>query len=463
MAQLGRPRNTSPFKPYALEQCTYLAIVVFMVAAQVMGLWLRVSAPDRLQLPVSGPLFSRFGFDQLGHLGIGLSLTAYALLAALVLGLHRHGVAARAWCRRLGELATSPVGAVLLSLVSVGVFYALRNEFVNPDGRAFSMRFIADRYVRGAHVTHDEMWELYIHSRFWYWANARYGWSVVESYQLLSCLAGGVFVFLLTRTCALLAPRWPAVLIACVASGGFMQLFFGDVENYSMTAALILLFLLCALLHAKGRLSIIGPSLALGVAISFHLLAGFLLPSLGYLYWRNVRTRGWRSTLVGASVLVGVVALTLWFFDSHGLPLEDLYYKSHAFGHGGHILLMLSRLSWTYYWQQLNLLALLFPASIVILPLLAFGRIIRDDANVFLAIATVFLLVLQFGWKAQLGVYYDWNLYAAAAIPFSLLVWSNLLTHLRLPLKAEVIACLAGLSGLHSMAWIVSNRFYGFL
>ena len=35
------------------------------------------------------------------------------------------------------------------------------------------------------------------------------------------------------------------------------------------------------------------------------------------------------------------------------------------------------------------------------------------------------MTVLVIGWKAQLGVYNDWNLFAMAAVPISLLVWRN--------------------------------------
>ena len=457
------PRQKPGGVSSSAEQAVYIGLAAFLALAQILGLALRAGAADYLRLPATSLLRYLFGFDQLGHLGMALALCWYALLAVLLVAFHRNKAAWLESAREIGRFMTSPLGSLAWALVSVWLFSLLRNEFVNQDGRAFAARFLADVPTKGAHVTHDEMWELYIHSKFWLWTSVRYGWSVIQSYQFLSVVAGGVFVFLLIRTCALVLPDNPLVLYLAVASGGFMQLFFGDVENYTLTAVLILLYFMAALLFLRGSLPLAVPSAVLATAITFHLLAGFLLPSLAFLFWIRIRQRGWRSVGLALTAFAGIIVATLLFFAFHNLPISDLFYKSHAFGHGGHILLMLARPSWLYYWQHLNLLALLFPAFILIFPLLAFKRIPWDPLNIFLGIATLFMLVFQLSWKAQLGVYYDWNLFAAGAIPFSFLVWRNVLTNVSFPLKAEAAAALIALAGAHSLAWIISNRLAGFL
>ena len=463
MVQPQQPRRLLGGVPSSAEQGVYIGLAAALALAQILGLALHAGAADYLRVPATSLLRFRFGFDQLGHLGVTLALCWCALLAVLLVAFHRNKAPCLARAREIGRFMTSPLGSLAWVLVSTGLFLLLRNEFVNQDGRALAARFLADVPTKGAHVTHDEMWELYIHSKFWLWTTMRYGWSVIQSYQFLSAIAGGVFVFLLIRSCALLLPGNPLVLFLAIASGGFMQLFFGDVENYTMTAALIILYLLFALLYLQGKLPLAVPSAALAVAITFHLLAGFLLPSLAYLFWGQIRRRGWRGVGLGLTLFAGTILATLVFFAFHNLPITDLFYKSHAFGHGGHILLMLARPSTSYYWQHLNLLALLFPGFIFIFPLLVFKRIPWDPPNIFLAIATLFLLAFQLSWKAQLGVYDDWNLYAAAAIPFSLLVWRNVLSNVSFPLKAETVAVVIALAGVHSLAWILSNRLWGFL
>jgi len=458
-----KPRRIEAGVASSAEPFAYIALTSLLALVQIVGVALYEGAATFLRLPTTSFLRIRFGFDQLGHLGWALSICWFAILALLLVAFHRNKASVIASARRVGRFVTTPLGSLVLVLISTCLFFSLKNEFVNQDGSAFLARFLADVPTKGAHVTHDEMWELYIHSRFWYWTSMRYGWSVIQSHHFLSSMAGAVFVFILIRTCALLLPNDPLVLLLCVASGGFMQLFFGDVENYTMTATLILLYLFCALVYLRGKCPIAVPSAALAIAITFHLLAGFLLPSLVYLCWCEFRQRGWRPVALGLTTWSVIIGGALVFFDHHNLPIADLFYKSHALGHGGHILLMLARPSATYYWQQLNLLALLFPGFIFVIPLLVFRRIHWDPQNRFLAIATIFLLLLQATWNAQLGVYNDWNLYAAVAIPFSLLVWTNVLTNVRFRLKAEAVATAVVLAGSHSLVWIVSNRLFGFL
>lgn len=460
---VGDPGTIRTTTASSLEPIAFAATAAFLALAQVIGLVLDGVARSSPGILAGSFLQTRFGFDQLAHLCLPISVAWFVVLGFLLILLHRHQVPLAATARHAGRFITTPFGSVVVALTAMVLFFTLRNEFVNQDGRAFLARFLEDVPAKGAHVTHDEMWELYIHSRFWWWTSSEYGWSLIEGYQFLSALSGVAFVLVLIRTCALLLPGNPVSLLLCVSAGGFMQLFFGDVENYTFAATLILTYLFAALLHLKGAVHIAIPTAVLATAITFHLLAGFLLPSLAYLYLLEAKRRAYKSMAVGLLAFATPIGATLAFFHYNGLPIGDLFTKSHALGHGGHILLMLARPSAIYYWQQLNLLALLFPGFLFVIPLLLFRRIPWKAANIFLAIATLFMLVLQLTWNAQLGVYDDWNLYAAGAIPFSLLVWTNLLGTSQFPGRAEIVAAGAALAGMHSFAWILANRLYGFL
>jgi hypothetical protein len=303
------------------------------------------------------------------------------------------------------------------------------------------------------------MWELYLHSRFWHYTNRLAGWSVTLSYQVLSSLAGGLFVLLLFLYSRLLVPRRALVLAGLVASGGFMQLFFGDPENYTLTAVLILAYPYASAAHLRGRCSVVWPGLLLGLAITFHLLAGWLLPSLGYLCFLQLRQRRYGSVALAMVGLLSIVALTLLFFHFQGLPLRDLYWKSHAFGEGGDILSKLARPDKLYYLGLLNLLFLLVPAVWLVPPLLGFRRIDRRPVNVHLLLASVFMLIYMFTWKATLGVLSDWNLFANAAIPLSALIGYNLSKIETLPRRGEILLALSWVFAMHSYCWIVSNHF----
>jgi hypothetical protein len=75
-----------------------------------------------------------------------------------------------------------------------------------------------------------------------------------------------------------------------------------------------------------------------------------------------------------------------------------------------------------------------------------------------LAIASGVMLLFVFIWTPSLGPFEDWNLFANAAIPLSLLIWTETIEALRasprLRTPVAVVACLAAL---HTLAWIGNN------
>ena len=348
---------------------------------------------------------------------------------------------------------------VVISVVAVGIFFILRNNFINPDGVEFAEKFLTDIPLRGSHVTHDEMWELYLHSRFWFYTNQYVGWSVELSYQVLSCLAGGIFIFLLlTYSTKIFADSPFYAFVMCVA-GGYVQLFFGDIENYTLTSAWIMGYFLVSALFLEKKISIVYPSTLLAIAITFHLLAGFLLPSLLFLYFVSWRRGEMRPLLYAIASFCLIIAGTLLFFHFNGLPLSNLWYNSHAFGHGGDIVSMLATPSLRYYLSIVNLAFLLVPAWIFIFPLVIYKRIAMDSMNIHLLVAAGGMAVLVLAWKAGLGVVNDWNLFAPAALPVSFLVWRNVLRIKTLQTKYSPVRLLGWVFLLHSLTWIIRNHF----
>ncbi len=401
-----------------------------------------------------------FGVSEFWHLGPPVEFLGVAAVLLLVWWTGRHPDAFDALLLR-GDPRENGIPwwrYLALAVVSFLVFFLLRNRFINLDGLAFPAKFRHDVPLRGAHVTHDEMWELYLHSRFWVLTHRALGWSVTLSYQVMSCAAGAGFVVLLVHLARRMSGvRWRLLVLALV-SGGMMQLFFGDVENYTVTSMLITGYLLVGWLAAGGRITSLAPSLVLAVAMTFHLLAGWLLPSLVFLFYQDWRQG--RRAVVLAGVVGGLAIFggTLLFFAAHGLPLRDFYYHSHALGHGGHLFWNIARPSPGYEAEMLNLLVLLFPGALLVVPLLAWHRIQREPGNIFLGLASAFMLLFMFIWKADMGVYQDWNLYAAVAIPLSVLCWYNFLRIDGLRYRRRIFVALVGLSFLHTYTWIISNH-----
>jgi hypothetical protein len=254
------------------------------------------------------------------------------------------------------------------------------------------------------------------------------------------------------------APGRRLAYLALVSGCGYWQLFFGDIENYSLVAAFILLYLAAARGHLEGRVPLWAPGLLLSIAIGFHLLAGWLLPSLGYLFARSLARRRARSLAAGVAALVLPLVALLVYFDGHGLPLERLFDSSHASGMGGHYDRYLAPASPRYFGGIINVLLLLAPPVIVLPALAACRRLGEDPFSRFLQVAAASMLVFAFVWRAQLGVYEDWNLLAPGMIPVTLLLAQILAGPDRAELERRAARALA-LSGLaHSAAWIAANH-----
>jgi len=267
-------------------------------------------------------------------------------------------------------------------------------------------------------------------------------------------------VFLLLVLTRLLQPRHSVTLFLLMVSGGYMQLFFGDVENYTLVSALIVLYLLMAFLFLSGRVHLAVPSAVLAAAICFHVIAGWLLPSLLYLYLLALKKRRYRAIAIGIALSMLIVAGTLAAFHFSGmLPIQGLL-TSHLLGDGRGYSGMLAPLSAQYYWEIANLLFLLFPAVLLFIPLLAFRRMVGEPMGIFLGVAGGCMLAFLLVWRAGLGVYYDWNLFAPGMIPVALLCFYYLLRNEQLRYRKWIWLGVLGLSTLHSYAWIISNHFF---
>jgi len=359
-----------------------------------------------------------------------------------------------------GWVRSYPIAAVAAVLAGVGMF-AGRSAFLNPDALMFAPKFESAVPVSGAFITHDEMLEFLVHSRVWDYTHRWWGWSVEYSYQVISSLAGAVFVLLAVRLAGRLAPSAPGLFLFGLFSGAYMQLFFGDVENYTLTAVVVTAYLLVAVRFLRGEVALAVPAVALAAAMSFHLLAGWLLPSLAYLAylsWR--RTRDYSPVSRAAGLAAMVIAATLVVVHFYGAPIWSL-----GASHAGRALrwqgMFVTEWSTAYYVEQTNLLLMLSP-WIVLLPALAWWRrLVFDETGRFLAIAAASLLVFQFVWKAQIGVYNDWNLFAIGGLVLGVLIWRSVVVVATGWPPRVMAAALAVVAALHSYAWIAANHVHG--
>jgi hypothetical protein len=430
-------------------------------ATCVLGtLYLWHGLVSRVRLGGDEPLGSTdwLGFDRWAALHPTWSwlFLALALLAGLAAALRpaESGRVASALGRATRLLPVRLAAAA----ASVAVFWFASTGRLNFDGSLLEQKFHADVPRLGAHLTHDEILELYVHSRLWDLAHATWGWSVAQTYRATSCLAGGVVVYLaLGFVRRFEVPRRPLVLAGLFA-GGWVLIFFGDVENYTLVNAWVFAYFLAAWRFLDGRSPFWPAAALLAVAVVFHAEAAVLGPSLLVLGLVALRSGRTRDVAAGATLSVAVVAATLWWFDSRGLPIDRLFTHSHLSAQGGDVARYLAPLDGRYLWTQTQLLFLLAP-GVALFPALVVGRRRRPGRRtLFLGAAVIGVLTLHFLWRAQLGVYDDWNLYAIVAQPVALLVFGTLAETPGSRARTAWLTALLTLAATHSAAWVIENH-----
>jgi tetratricopeptide (TPR) repeat protein len=146
------------------------------------------------------------------------------------------------------------------------------------------------------------------------------------AYELLSVLVGGLYVVTLWALARRLVDTTAARLaaFAFLTSLGTLQLFCGYGESYTVVTWLTALYLVVALDRLAGRRPLWLAAATWVLAVSTHMLAAALAPSLAYLIWRDPR---WgphlRRRAVGAPIAVLTVlgVLIAWTALYRGLHL----------------------------------------------------------------------------------------------------------------------------------------------
>jgi hypothetical protein len=362
--------------------------------------------------------------------------------------------------------------AALAGLAAFFVFWWWRTSFVNSDGASY--RWMIPAVVSGEYgYAFDEMWETYLHAQFWQITHSVLGWSVRSSYQVVSCLAGAAMV-VTTWLYGRLMVRSHALLFAALfLGGGYLQLFFGDVEHYSLVSVALVVYLATSLAYLREACPVWVPAFALGIAMTFHMEAGFVAPSLVALGAVALMRRQYAALGVAAVAFVGPIVATMMVLE---MPLSAVYRDSwgtqalrrligsalsdDSFGEGSQVV----GHNWAffrfdrYHWNQYNLLAVLFPAHLALLPLAAWRRVRLDAINVHLLAAAAGMAFFHFNYRAMLGVEHDWNLFANAALPLAALTWRNLLLAEDLPFRTVIAAGWFVVSWLSTTGWLIGNH-----
>lgn len=396
---------------------------------------------------------SNYGFNQMRHSGpttVIALLLAFAGLSYMV----RRSILPAGEIPKEIPVWRSP-WTYLTAAAGLAVFLLLKTGFMNDDGlqNAFALqagiyRIRMDEILTG--VILESVWRA--------WGNPA-SFNPFDVFASFSAVMGFVFILAATGFARReMGGRW-LLFVVLLVSGGFMQGFFGDVENYAGVMAISMAYIWSAREFLKGRVSILTPGLVFGAAVSMHLLALCMAPAHLLLLFTAWRRKG--RILASASIAVTAVCILMVFLTAAEMSLDIRNLgNSHLLGSGTDRTTadMIAVPSATYFNAVTSVQYLLFPFWWVPVLLFLTGNIEMDRFDRFLITASAGFMLMAYLWKLSLGPYFDWNLLAAGAIPPSVLTWRNLLKPASAGLRTAVPLALAFMGLVHSGSWIASNH-----
>ncbi|MFC1525239.1 tetratricopeptide repeat protein [Candidatus Latescibacterota bacterium] len=301
-----------------------------------------------------------------------------------------------------------------------------------------------------------------------------FGSSAETTYRTYSYISGVLYLLLSLPLARILGRSRleRMTVLAFLLTPGFLPLFFGYVENYSMLFPGILLYLLVALQTLRRRLPLWVAAGLLGVLIPLHLALVTLAPSLLALAiqktdWRMVSGSSgparWKAPLSNLACLTATpiaVVVILMLIDCHPLTYME--------GTGGPFLLPVfggpdftrpyGIFSSSHLLDVFNQYLLVAPAALIVLLLLRRDGRPRDLDRTFLLTATLFPVLFSLVANPAIGAFRDWDVLAFAALPFTLWAAVALIRQSRdgaSLFHAGPLVC--GAAALHTLVWIGLN------
>jgi hypothetical protein len=276
--------------------------------------------------------------------------------------------------------------------------------------------------------------DVFIHSKIWELAHKLWGWDVATVYGVISVLSGVLFLQLLVNVAEELGRNRPERLFlwALTATGGFIQLFFGYIESYTIIPTGILAYLWLGIRSIKGQTSLFWPILCLSLTNAFHPSTIVLWPSAFLLVKGRPRKEWLKFLAIPIVVALGVIAL----MESGKHGIDALLGVDFPGGADRHWFVPLRHAGteWEHYTMFslghlvdiVNEQLLVAPFGLILAILLwkeGFQKAGQEDKKplIFLTLASAFYLLFIWTWNPDYGGRKDWDLFACVGIPLNLL------------------------------------------
>ncbi len=255
------------------------------------------------------------------------------------------------------------------------------------------------------------------------------------AFRLISLVSGVLFLAtLLIASIKLFSRNLDHLLFFLgIATGGYMLLFFGYVENYPVFVLAVLAFCLIGVLIVKGAISRWWILLPFVVAQAFHVFGVTLVPALLYVLIRPTRIgRGIgrisirnRALIVSAALITGIGFY--FYLCSHNLLFRFavLPLAPDRLTIPGDTLFSGSRLL-----DLANFLLVLVPGLPILVMALwrsRLGKLLHRPDITFLLIFTSCAWGAVFVFDPKLGLPRDWDLFSFAGVPMATILFYGIL------------------------------------
>ncbi|MDH4156238.1 MAG: tetratricopeptide repeat protein [candidate division Zixibacteria bacterium] len=367
------------------------------------------------------PEYRVWGVNLWGYMPHGISLSVLVVAAliapALILvrrdRLQAHPVEAPAVRKDRSWLAISLAAVAFFG--ALFVIFANRAHFLGDGYSALTALAEPEPVIK-----YREVGEYFVHI----WLKAILPGEPMEaalaSFRVVSVFSGMVFVAAAAFAAGRLfsgATDRLVFLLGCV-TGGYMLLFFGYVEYYSLFVLAVGIYCLASLLALNDKLSRWLIVLPLALAIVFHVFGTILIPSAIYLILSSgpLARRISRISPAVKAALVSLVVIaaalvfyrfytTNYFFRFAFLPVTDVVPAVD-----GYTLFSMKHIS-----DYANMLILLLPGLLVLAAAtmrLPWRKIRFNKLYRFLAVLASSCWLATFIFDPRLGMPRDWDLFS---------------------------------------------------
>ena len=311
-----------------------------------------------------------------------------------------------------------------------------------------------------------EIGESLVHSMVYHLLGAEGEGTAIVAFRIVSVVSGCLVLLLAAYFAARLfktaTDRW--LFWAATASGGYMLLAFGYVENYSLLMVAAVTFTLVGLMVSRGQAPWWSVWPPFFVAVFFHILGIVLLPAAIFLSVARTSAGAgvarWSTArkLASAAILIGPAAIALWaaYTKSSFFQLAIVPLRQNRFAVQGYTMFSAAHLL-----DFLNLVFILCPALLVI----AVGNIAARRWREPSRTASWYAIILTgascgaaFILDPKLGVPRDWDLFCLAGIPLIVLgTFSLLQARTAVSRQAAALAIVLSVAVLLPRVWVQAS------